>query len=89
MELQVLWICIPSVSVALATSLVSFSLRLVLLFPRVFPVPSGCLVYAPVPKETMHWMGVLLPHRSLASCRAMAQGLLVSRPPSYTGGKVM
>ena len=42
---------IPSVSVALATTLVSFSLRLVFLQPLEVPLLLAGLVYIPVPKE--------------------------------------
>ena len=73
-----------SVSVALATILVNFSRKLVLLTaPRSPPLTSdSCGRYRPVPREMMHWMGVDLPHSSLASCTAMAHGLLVNNPPS-------
>lgn len=74
--------CVPSVSVALATILVSFSFKLIVLECGLLLVIL-LLQYLPVPSDMRHCIGTLGPHKCLASCSAIAEGLLVNIPPSY------
>lgn len=72
-----------SVSVAPATTLMIFSLMLVLVILSLAVVCLSFFLYRPVPSEMMVWMGVAFPQSSRDSWIATPHGLFVNIPPSY------